>query len=144
MGLRKSRSLWIGHMASSMTQQGKNLPAMQETQEMRVWSLGQKDPLEEKMATHCSMLAWKVPWTEDLAGYSPTVAKSQHDWATEYESTWTFVVTPGAYGARSGSGIGGKCGEWTRKMSVWVMEGSCDIVSPKFNRGQLCTWGCRS
>ena len=41
--------------------------------------MGQKDPLEEKMATHCSMLAWKVPWTEDLAGYSPTVAKSQHD-----------------------------------------------------------------
>ena len=90
MGLRKSRSLWIGHMASSMTQQVKNLPAMQETQEMWVWSLGQKDPLEEKTATHCSFLAWKIPWTEDLAGYSPRVAKSQHDWATEHESTWTL------------------------------------------------------
>ena len=38
---------------------------MQEMQEMRVWSLGQEDPLEKEMATHCSILAWKIPWTED-------------------------------------------------------------------------------
>ena len=42
----------------------KNPPAMQETQEMWVQSLGQKDPLEEKMATHPSILAWEIPWTE--------------------------------------------------------------------------------
>ena len=36
----------------------KNLPAVQETQEMRVQSLGQEDPLEEDMATHSSILAW--------------------------------------------------------------------------------------
>ena len=40
----------------------KNLPAMQET---RVRSLGQKDPLEREMATHSSILAWKIPWTEE-------------------------------------------------------------------------------
>ena len=38
----------------------KNLPAMQE---MQVLSLGQEDPLEEEMATHSSILAWKIPWT---------------------------------------------------------------------------------
>ena len=38
---------------------------MQETQETRVQSLGQEDPLEEEMATHFSILAWKIPWTED-------------------------------------------------------------------------------
>ena len=40
----------------------KNLPAMQETQ---VRSLGQEDPLEEEMATHSSVLAWEIPWTEE-------------------------------------------------------------------------------
>ena len=43
----------------------KNLPAMQETQEMCVQSLGQKDPLEEETATHSSLLAWRIPWTEE-------------------------------------------------------------------------------
>ena len=40
----------------------KNLPAMQET---RVPSLGQEDPLEKGMATHSSVLAWRIPWTEE-------------------------------------------------------------------------------
>ena len=38
---------------------------MQETQEMQVQSLGRKDPLEEEMATHSSILAAKIPWTEE-------------------------------------------------------------------------------
>ena len=45
-----------------MVQMVKNLPAMQET---RVQSLGQEDPLEKGMATHSSILAWKIPWTEE-------------------------------------------------------------------------------
>ena len=44
---------------------------MQEMQEMQVQSLGQEDSLEEEMATHPSILAWRIPWTESLAGYSP-------------------------------------------------------------------------
>ena len=43
----------------------KNMPAMQETW---VRSLGQEDPLEEGMATHTSILAWKIPWTEEPGG----------------------------------------------------------------------------
>ena len=43
----------------------KNLPAMQETQ---VQSLGWEDPLEKGMATHSSILAWRIPWTEELGG----------------------------------------------------------------------------
>ena len=46
----------------------KNLSAVQETQ---AWSVGQEDPLEEEMATHSSILAWKIPWTEEPGGYSP-------------------------------------------------------------------------
>ena len=41
---------------------------MQETQEMQVQSLDQADPLDEEMATHSSILAWKIPWTEDAGG----------------------------------------------------------------------------
>ena len=47
-----------------MAQAVKNLPAMQETQEMQVRSLGWEDPLEEEMATHSNILAWKIPWIE--------------------------------------------------------------------------------
>ena len=43
----------------------KNLPAMQETW---VRSLGREDPLEKDMATHCSILAWKIVWTEEPSG----------------------------------------------------------------------------
>ena len=41
---------------------------MQETEETHVPSLGQEDPLEEGMATHSSVLAWKLPWTEEPGG----------------------------------------------------------------------------
>ena len=43
----------------------KNLPAVQE---MQVQSLGQEDPLEKEMATHCSILAWRIPRTEEPGG----------------------------------------------------------------------------
>ena len=48
-----------------MAQQVKNSPSGQET---RVRSLGQEDPLEEEMATHSSILAWRIPWTEEPGG----------------------------------------------------------------------------
>ena len=51
--------------ASFVAQLVKNLPAMQETW---VQSLGWEDPLEEGMATHSSILAWRIPWTEDPGG----------------------------------------------------------------------------
>ena len=51
-----------------MAQQVKNLPAMQETQEIWVRSLGQKDALEKEMATHSSIPAWQIPWTEEPGG----------------------------------------------------------------------------
>ena len=63
----------------------KNLPAMQET---RVQSLGQEDPLEEEMATHSSILTWRMLGTEELGGLQSMVPQSVgHDWATEHAST---------------------------------------------------------
>ena len=51
--------------ASQVTQLVKNLPAMQEIQ---VQSLGQEDPLQKEMATHSSIPAWRIPWTEEPGG----------------------------------------------------------------------------
>ena len=48
-----------------MAQRVKHLPAMQET---LVQSLGQEDPLEKEMATHSSILAWRIPWTKEPGG----------------------------------------------------------------------------
>ena len=55
----------------------KSLPAMQDPQETRVQSLGQEDPLEEGMATHSSILAWRIPWTEEPGGPWSTGSQSQ-------------------------------------------------------------------
>ena len=55
----------VSSLAALEAQMVKNLPAMQETQ---VQSLGWEDPLEEEMATHSSILAWKIPWTEEPGG----------------------------------------------------------------------------
>ena len=51
----------------------KNLPAKQETQETQVQSLGQGDPLKEGMATLSSILAWRIPWTEEPGELKATV-----------------------------------------------------------------------
>ena len=55
-----------------MVQRLKRLPAMWETW---VRSLGQEDPLEKEMATHSSILAWRIPWTEELGGLQCTGGK---------------------------------------------------------------------
>ena len=55
-----------------MVQRLKRLPAMWETW---VQSLGQEDPLEKEMATHSSILAWRIPWTEELGGLQSTGRK---------------------------------------------------------------------
>ena len=51
-----------------MAQLIKNLPAVQETPETWVQSLRQEDPLQKGMATHSSILAWRIPWTEEPSG----------------------------------------------------------------------------
>ena len=63
--------------AFQVTPMLKNLPAMQET---RVLSLGLEDPLEKGMATHCSILAGRIPWTEEPGGLQPMQSQRvRHD-----------------------------------------------------------------
>ena len=66
--------------ASPVAQMVKNLPAIPETQ---VQSLGREDPLEKEMATHSSILAWRILWTKELGGLqSMGSQRGRHDWAT--------------------------------------------------------------
>ena len=66
--------------ASLEAQRVKRVPAMWETQ---VWSLGQEDPLEKEMATHSSILARRIPWTEqDGRLQSTRLQRVGHNWVT--------------------------------------------------------------
>ena len=68
-----------------VAQMGKNLPAMQETQ---IWSLGREDPLEEEMTTHSSILAQRIPGTEEPGRLQSMGWQSVgHDWTA---NTFTF------------------------------------------------------
>ena len=63
-----------------MAQRLKRPTPMQETQ---VWSLGREDTLEKEMATHSSILAWRIPWTEELGRVQSTGSQRvRHDWVT--------------------------------------------------------------
>ena len=83
--------IWIYIWASLVAQIVKNLPAMRETW---VWSLGWEDPLEEGMATHSSILAWRIPMEENsersLVGYNLWVCKESD--ITEWLNTYVFSV----------------------------------------------------
>ena len=73
-----------------MAQMVKDLPAMQET---RVPSLGQEDPLEKRLATHSSILAWRIPRTEEPGGLHPmglqyTTEQLTRHLVTEIQKGW--------------------------------------------------------
>ena len=72
-------------VTSLVDQTIKHLPAMWE---IWVWSLGQEDPLEKGMATHPSILAWRIPWTEEPGGLpSRGLQRVGHDWVTNTHTT---------------------------------------------------------
>ena len=76
----KESQLYITSPASLVAQMVKRLPTMRET---RVRSLGQEDPLEKEKATHSSIHAWKIPWTEEPGGLqSMGSQRVGHDWVT--------------------------------------------------------------
>ena len=73
-----------------MDQTIENLPGMQETQ---VSSLGHEDPLEKEMATHSSILAWRIPRAEDTGGLQCTGSQRvRHDRATKHACTHAIMA----------------------------------------------------
>ena len=88
-----------------MAQRVKRLPAMQET---RVRSLGWEDPLEKEMATHSSILAWRIPWTEEPGGLqSMGSQRVGHDWATSPspEILWVKPLIWGGFFSLTNKGV---------------------------------------
>ena len=70
---------------------------MQEMQETGFWSLVQEDHLEEEMATHSSILAWKFPWAEQSGGLqSMGSQRLWHDWATKHAPMLSVAVSDGS------------------------------------------------
>ena len=81
------RGLNIISLKSLVVQTVKNPPAMQETQ---VWSLDWEDSLKKWMATHASILTWRIPWTEEPGGLqSMGLQRVRHNWAT---NSFTFPL----------------------------------------------------
>ena len=84
------------HQTSLVAQKVKTPPAMQET---RVQSLGWKDPLEKEMATHFSILAWKIPWTRESGGLQSTgLQRIRHNRATFTNAHSPLARSPRARG----------------------------------------------
>ena len=80
--------------ASLVVQSVKSLPAMQETQ---VRSLGQEDPLEKWMATHSSILTWKIPWTEEPDGLQSIGSQRvEHNWVTNTNNPYLLGIRSNA------------------------------------------------
>ena len=76
---------------SLVAQTINDLPVLQETW---VQSLGQKDPQEKGMATHCSILAWRIPWAEEPGGLqSMGTQRVGHDWVTKHSITVSVLDT---------------------------------------------------
>ena len=89
---------------------------MQETQEMRVWSLGQKDSLEEEMATYSSILDWRIPWAEELGGLQSVGSQGVgHDWVI---NTFTFFQDC----AYAEQGSVNTCQTWKTKPRARTLE----------------------
>ena len=63
---------------------------MQEVQKAQVHSLDQEDPLEKEMATHSSILAWEIPWTEEPGGPQSMGLQKRHDLVTKQEPQRIF------------------------------------------------------
>ena len=64
-------------------------------QEIWVWSLGWEDPLEMGMATHSSILTWRIPWTEEAGGLQSTGSqKVGHDWVTNAFTFQVYIYIP--------------------------------------------------
>ena len=106
--------------ASLVAQTVKNLPTVQET---RVQSLGQEYPVEKKMATHSSILAWRIPCTEEPGRLQSTGSQRvRHDWATKQQQFYRINQT-------------GKLTKKKKKNLLWELVDCLSLWN-----SVLCSW----
>ena len=105
-----------------MSQTVKNPPAMWETW---VQSLDWEDPLEEGMATRSSILAWRIPWTEETgAGYRPWRRRIQHDWPTKHST----VLLPTGWPLHKPRGCSQPLFPPLRNLGLWFRQNAVMLV----------------
>ena len=98
-------NFFVDSQASLVAQMVKDPPALRET---CVWRLGQEDPLEKGMATHSSILAWRIPWTEEPGGLqSMGSQRAGHNWVTNTHMNHREILL--------------KCGFWFK---TWFLSGA--------------------
>ena len=102
---------------------------MQETQ---VPSLGWEDPLEKEMATHSSILPWKIPWTEELAGYSPWGHRVGQDLETKPPPRWWGPGGPAEKVTPSWAHLARHCGS-----ESWARLGRADLLASEWEEAPL-------
>ena len=107
--------------AFQVAQWVKNLRAMQETQAIQVWFLGWEDLLEEGISTHSSILAWRIPWTEEPSGLQFMDRRVGYDW-----SDWTHacIVTSTSRVAvkmKWHGRLGAKNNAWQAEGTQWLL-----------------------
>ena len=102
----------------------KNSPAIQEPQGTRVQSPGQEDPLEEDTATHSSILAWRIPWTEEPDGLqSMRSQRVRHDWS-DLACIIHLVHSEGAF----------------KKNILWLSRVLTTVQRKKKKTGKICRY----
>ena len=112
----------------------ENSPAMQEMQETEVQSLGGEDPLKKGMTTHSSVLAWRIPWTEEPGGLqslgSQRIRHEWRDWAcTSFIYIWKLSL-------RGLDFCQGKVNWYT--VSLWTQEEEASCGYDGDSGGSLC------
>ena len=115
-------------LTSLVAQTVKRMPATQET---LVQSLGQEDPLEKEMVTHYSILAWRIPWTEEPGGLQSTGLQGVgHNWATSlhFTSLWASLALP-FFGIGMKTDLFQSCGHCWVFQICWHIECSTFTAS---------------
>ena len=106
----------------------KNLPAMQETLETWVRSLGQEESLEEEMAIHSSILSWEIPWTKEPGGLQClSLQRIKCDWARTVCLNWTFLCPLLFFKLVC---LSVTCSSLFKKYIFWLHHVALDILVP--------------
>ena len=126
---------------------------MEETQKTRIWSLGQDDPLEKEMATHCCILTWRISWTEEPGRLqsmgSQRVGQDRNDFGC---SQWNQKpTTPPGWALPcldtvrlDGQSTGRSCGvhslNWVALSSQWQRIANLSLLTCHWKAGKFSLW----
>ena len=105
---------------------------MQEAQDTRVQCLGQEDPLEEEMATHSSILAWRIPWTEEPGRLQSMGLQKSWTWFSDSTTPWL-----GRW-VREGSRMSCPRVETFLRFQPSCLEGQDSELRPTWSQNSLC------